>query len=142
MRSKSGEVSWRRHREAAVTPTPTLPLAGGGSPTEPTAPSSHDTTIERLEAAVLKELAIVETMRADLGNEPQRPIDAERTARTLSVLTETVAKLRRLRMAGQPQQDQTYDDMPADIDEFRNELARRIDALVASEPDTRDPESD
>jgi hypothetical protein len=103
---------------------------------------SHDTTVERLEAAVLKELSTVETMRASLGEEPQRPIDAERTARTLSVLTETISKLRRLRMAARPQQEATYDDMPADIDEFRNELTRRIDALVASEPDEKDTEGD
>ncbi len=31
-------------------------------------------------------------------------------------------------------------DMPADIDEFRNELARRIDAFVASRTDEGDAE--
>jgi hypothetical protein len=89
--------------------------------------------IDRLEAAVLKELTTVETMRASLGAEPLRPTDAERTARTLSTLTETLAKLRRLRLGAQPQPDLT-DDIP-DIDAFRLDLARRIDLFVASRTD-------
>jgi hypothetical protein len=118
------------------TPTPTLPLSGGGSPTASLAPDAC--AIDRLEAAVLKELSVVETMRASLGAEPLRPMDAERTARTLSVLTETLGKLRRLRLGSQPQSGPDHDDMPADIDEFRDALARRIDAFVASRADGRD----
>jgi hypothetical protein len=115
-----------------LTPTPTLPLAGGGSPTEFAAyADAPDTSaIDRLEAAVLKELTTVETMRASLGAEPLRPMDAERTARTLSTLTETLAKLRRLRLGARPQSDLT-DDIP-DIDAFRLDLARRIRLFVAS----------
>jgi hypothetical protein len=94
--------------------------------------SLDNATIDRLEAAVLKELAVVERQRAALGPEPLRPFDANIIARTLSSLTETLSKLRRLRLAAQPQPDVTHDDMPADIDEFRNELARRIRAFVAS----------
>jgi hypothetical protein len=112
------------------TPTPTLPLSGGGSPTASVAPDTS--TIDRLEQAVLKELATVETMRASLGSEPLRPMDAERTARTLSTLTETLAKLRRLRLAAQPQTGSPDDDDIPDIDAFRRDLARRIDAFVAS----------
>jgi len=86
--------------------------------------------IDRLEQAVLKELTTVETMRASLGAEPLRPMDAERTARTLSTLTETLAKLRRLRLGARPQSDLT-DDIP-DIDAFRLDLARRIEAFLES----------
>ena len=112
----------------------TEPAALASPDSEPVVPVSLDNaTIARLEAAVLKELATVETMRASLANEPQRPADAAHTARTLASLTDTLSKLRRLRLAAQPQQDNNaHDDMPADIDEFRNELARRIRALVAS----------
>ena len=46
-------------------------------------------------------------MRASLRDEPLRPIDAERTARTLSVLTETLSKLRRLRLGSAPQSGPT-----------------------------------
>ena len=110
-------------------PSPPLaPLAGGG-----------ESALDRLEAAVLKELSTVETMRASLGAEPLRPMDAERTARTLSTLTETLAKLRRLRLAqphsGLSETGICDDDMPADIDEFRREFARRIELFVASRAD-------
>ena len=135
-------------RSEQVHPTPdglrpSDPPPPGEGDTEPVAPASLDNaTIERLEAAVLKELASVETMRASLGAEPRRPADAERTARTLSVLTETLAKLRRMRLAAQPQPDNAHDDMPADIDDFRNELARRIRALVASRTGGGDTDGD
>jgi hypothetical protein len=89
-------------------------------------------TVERLYRAVLEELAAVETLRAQLKREPQSPQDAERTARTLSSLTETLQKLQRLQCATPPSGSNNDDDMPADIDEFRRELARRIEAFVAS----------
>jgi transposase-like protein len=112
---------------------------------EPSAvPAPHDISlIDRLEQAVLRELATVETMRASLANEPLRPMDAERTARTLSVLTETLAKLRRLRLAAAPQAGSDHDDdLPADLDAFRIDLARRIDAFVASRTEPGDAERD
>jgi hypothetical protein len=86
-----------------------------------------------MEAAVLKELATVEAMRAQLGSQPLRPLDAERTARTLNSLTETLAKLKRLRV-GLPAQAVSHedDDVPEDIDEFRFELARRLEAFFKS----------
>jgi hypothetical protein len=55
--------------------------------------SPADDTINRLHRAVLEELGAVEAMRARLKREPQNPADAERTARTLSSLTETLQKL-------------------------------------------------
>jgi hypothetical protein len=116
--------------QAPPTPDPSPPLAslaGGGE-------LADTSTVDRLEAAVLKELAAVELMRANLGSEPLRPLEAQVTARTLSVLTETLAKLRRLRLRSAPQSGPPDhdDDMPADIDAFRLDLARRIDAFVAS----------
>jgi hypothetical protein len=121
-------------------PAPALradpPSPGEGGTARAAASSPHTSALDRLEQAVLKELTIVETMRASLGAEPLRPMDAERTARTLSSLTETFAKLRRLRLALQPPSGlHDDDDMPADIDAFRLDLARRIDAFVASRTD-------
>ena len=101
-------------------------LAAAPAPPDPAA-------LDRIEQAVLAELATVETMRASLDKEPLRPIDAERTARTLSIHTETLAKLRRHRLAAAaPAGTDHDDDVPADIDDFRIELARRIDVFVAS----------
>jgi hypothetical protein len=69
-------------------------------------------------------------MRARMKNTPQSPSDAERTARTLGSLTDTLHKLQRMSCAIPQAAD--YDDMPTDIDAFRIDLARRIDAFVAS----------
>lgn len=88
-------------------------------------------TVERLYRAVREELTAVESLRARLKSEPQGTQDAERTARTLSSLTETLQKLQRLKCAA-PNTGSHDDDLPADIDEFRTELARRIEAFVAS----------
>jgi hypothetical protein len=96
--------------------------------------------IERFESAVIRELSAVERMRASMRDEPLRPVDAERTARTLSVLTETLAKLRRLRLGSAPQPGPDHDDDIPDIDAFRLDLARRIEAFVASQPDDECPE--
>jgi len=92
---------------------------------------------ERLENAVEKELAAVERMRATLRPEPSSPADAERTARTLERLTETLSKVRRLRLPEAAGKDAAAAyDMPKDIDEFRHSLARRIEAFVRSRADT------
>jgi hypothetical protein len=92
--------------------------------------------VARLRRAVLNELTAIESLRDRLKNEPQSRVAAERTARTLSTLTDTLQKLQRLQYAV-PASGSRY-DIPADIDEFRNELARRIEAFVASRTDEGD----
>ena len=89
--------------------------------------------IERIERLVQRELAAEEAVRAQLGPLPRPPADAERAARTLATLTQTLHALQRLRCGLPPDSgSDDNDDMPRDIDEFRRELARRIDASVAS----------
>lgn len=94
---------------------------------------AHGDLVTRLQRAVLNELATVELLRQRLKNEPRAGADAERTARTLSTLTHTLQALQRLQCAV-PNNGSDY-DMPADIDEFRRTLARRIEEMVASRPD-------
>jgi hypothetical protein len=106
-----------KRTRASTHPRPTLSLSPPGA------------TILRLRRAVLEELRAVEAMRAKLK---RNPADAERTARTLSSLTETLQKLQRLQCTLPETELKDDDDMPADIDEFRDELARRINAFVDS----------
>jgi len=103
----------------------------------PALPPPGDTII-RLHRAVLEELSAVEAMRARLKREPQNPVDAERTARTLSSLTETLQKLQRLQCTLPEIELKDDDDMPTDIDEFRNELARRIRVFAESRTERGD----
>jgi hypothetical protein len=104
----------------------------------------------QLEARVLRELAAEEAARAGLGRAPRERAEAEKSARTLSILAQTMQMLRRIRagQAGAAQidsiqshhsdddhSDDDVADLPADLDAFREALAQRIEAFVASQPD-------
>jgi hypothetical protein len=119
--------------ESGAEPKPALPAQPDSAGTE-----SESDLVARLRRAVVNELTAVESLRDRLKNEPQSQIAAERTARTLSTLTDTLQKLQRLQCAV-PTNGPDY-DMPADIDAFRDELARQIEEFVASRDDTADGE--
>jgi hypothetical protein len=126
----------------AAQPDPSA-ASGESGGTEANAPAPPDLSpVDRLERAVLAELATVEAMREQLGRVPAKPSDAARTAQTLAALTSTLQTIQRLR-CGMPAPGNDYDDdMPADIDAFRRELARRIEAFVASQPDDENADGD
>src|SRR5690606_8807677 len=86
-----------------------------------------------LEMLLEREIASEEATRAELGTLPRLAGEAEQCARRLALLTQTLKTLRAI-PAPPPAAawDDGYDDMPADIDAFRNELARRIRAAVVS----------
>jgi hypothetical protein len=109
-----------------VTPSSAQPEDGDHTP-------AQSDLVTRLQRAVLNELATVELPRQRLKTEPRGGADAERTARTLSTLTHTLQTLQRLQCAV-PHNGSDH-DMPADIDEFRRDLARRIEEFVASRTD-------
>jgi transposase-like protein len=103
--------------------------------------TSQQAAIERIERLVEKELEIEEAARAALGTLPRPPADAERAARTLATLTQVLHALARLRGGLSPDvESNDDDDMPRDTDEFRRDLARRIDAWVASRTEPRHAE--
>lgn len=87
---------------------------------------------ERLQGALARVLPAIETTLARL-TAPQHPRDTEQAARTLGVLMRTLRELNTLAGQHAPQRPgDTRDDdpVPEDIDEFRRELARRINAFV------------
>ncbi|NEV77282.1 hypothetical protein DYI24_09530 [Rhodopseudomonas sp. BR0C11] len=89
----------------------------------------------RLELAVAQQLRKVEDLREDAGADPaSRAVEAERIARTLAALTQTLFKVRQLR---DPERalSAADDEMPADADGFRLELARRIETFVGGGTD-------
>jgi hypothetical protein len=110
-----------------ASPDPMLALVPGEAAMSPNIAA-------RLEQAVEKELRKVEALRNEFGNPAHRSIEAERTARTLATLTETLFKVRRLREPGQMGAI-ADDDMPGDLDGFRRALAERMDAFVRSRAD-------
>jgi hypothetical protein len=119
--------------DCVQTPTPILPLAGGG----------NLSAIDRIEQLVLKEIEAEEAERAELGGKQRAATASERCARTLATLTQALQALQRLRAGTLPDHESLHDDdMPRDIDEFRRDLARRIDAFVASRTDAADADGD
>jgi hypothetical protein len=66
------------------------------------------------------------------------------TARAINTLTDAFNKLQRMRAAlsGPIHDNAVSADTPADLDEFRDELARRIRAFVASRAGPRDADGD
>jgi hypothetical protein len=117
-----------------ATPSPTLPLSGGGSEAVPPArPAPTLSPIERIEALVVKELEAEEAVRAALGTRPRPRYDAERCARTLWVLTQTLERLQRLHPKSGSGKHGDDDPVPEDMDAFREELARRIRGFVEGE---------
>jgi len=100
-----------------------------------------DQVQQQLRQAIERELAAIDTILAELGAGEGPSPAAERTARTLASLTRTLKEVNRLHDAAantgiaKAAADNDDDDMPRDIDEFRRELTRRIDAFVASRTD-------
>ena len=129
-------------QEIAATPTPTLALSGGASAEAVAAAAEQEifTDIaQALLAEVQRQIAELNAMRAQ--GKPLAIAERERVARTLAVLTRTLHLLQAMRCGApltESHADNDYDDMPADIDEFRNQLARRIATFMESRPDEGD----
>jgi hypothetical protein len=84
----------------------------------------------RVHDMVARELDAVERVLDVLA--PEGPGDAERAARTLASIARTLRELSLMNDTGEQPEAATADDddSPRDLDEFRRELARRINAFV------------
>ncbi|MEJ2379132.1 MAG: hypothetical protein P8Y53_22160 [Pseudolabrys sp.] len=96
-------------------------------------PDDERTAAERLEALLVQEIAAEEAARAELGTLPRLRTEADGCARRLAVLTQTLKTLRAIPAAAPPAPD---DHAPQNIDEFRETLARRIQAFIAEKVGT------
>jgi hypothetical protein len=69
-----------------------------------------------------------------LARNQQEPSERERDARMLAILVKTLRELSSfdaLDLASAQPGDNDGDDMPQDIDEFRRELTRKVEALIS-----------
>ncbi len=116
---------------------PTAPSQPAEMPAAPAALPPPSEAADRLYRALLQQIDSVEATVARLKRDPHSASQADHAARTLSTLTATLHKL--APMTGHaPQPGYDDDDFPTDIDAFRDELARQIDAFVASRADEAD----
>jgi hypothetical protein len=88
--------------------------------------------VPQLLGAIARLLSAAEAAVAKLAAAPIAPREMERAARALTSFTGTLRELNAVLSRQTPPGRICSCDMPEDIDEFRNELARRIRALVAS----------
>jgi hypothetical protein len=93
-------------------------------------PATGMALIERVTQAVERELSQIEIIVSGHHVKPQQRTEAERRARTLASLARTLSEVRKLRAEEKPKRDDD-DAVPRDLNEFRLELARRLDRLVA-----------
>ncbi|MFL9502477.1 hypothetical protein ACJMQP_20645 [Rhodopseudomonas palustris] len=117
--------------EAEMAP---VPEAAAATPADHASPEAALSLARRLERAVETQLRKVENLREDTTLGGHRAVEAERIARTLAALTQTLFKVRQLR---DPERalSAADDEMPADADGFRLELARRIETFVGGGTD-------
>jgi hypothetical protein len=121
------------------TPDPSPPRAtraGGGETDAVPILDQVRAAIAALHADVAKELADFKAFRASLKGKPLGLLERERVARTMANLSATLHRLQVMlsaapAAAATENSETPYDDMPADLDAFRNELARRIRLFVA-----------
>ncbi|MDC7787588.1 hypothetical protein PQJ75_24420 [Rhodoplanes sp. TEM] len=116
---------WRRPGEPA--PEAEDPAATASAAAEAEPPAVPEDLVERLERAVAREIAVLEASRRVPPRRAGSAADTERVVRSLERLTDTLAKVRRMR---EPAASDPDDDLPRDIDEFRRVLARRIEQIV------------
>jgi hypothetical protein len=124
------ELGWpQRHPYARIAPAP---LKLSAPPPVASAPGGMTPAMlaGRVQDAVERELAAVERILGKLG--PAKLDEVECGARTLATLARTLRELTQLRPAGSSPRGGA-DDEPEirDLDEFRRDLARRLDRLVA-----------
>ncbi len=124
---RADEVAAASVRASAAAPPAAIALP---------APADRAATAARIARVVERQMDAVERVLDVLG--PANQIEAERTARTLA---STARMLREIAAIIQPEQgaapDEADDDpIPRDIDEFRRELARRINALIDARRDS------
>lgn len=94
----------------------------------------NETLIHRVRAAVEREIGAIESVLARVEGAQLRSTDAERAARTLATLVKTlreVAALQRDEKTEEASSDSGEDEF-RDLEDFRAELAERLDRLRRS----------
>ncbi|RAI44101.1 hypothetical protein [Rhodoplanes roseus] len=130
-------------RRGAGRPPPESSAEVPSAPPASDAPEAVEGLVARLEQAVAREISALEASHAGRVRKPEPAADTERIVRSLERLTDTLAKVRRMREPAAATDPD--DDLPRDLDEFRRVLARRIEQLVgrrADEDDAGDPAAD
>jgi hypothetical protein len=106
---------------------------------EPRAPQASNAgdLVERVSRAIERELEGIERIVGGDRVPPSQRTEAERRARTLASLARTLSEVMKLRAITRAAATETAkpaddDTIPRDLDEFRRELSRRLEFMVAA----------
>jgi len=121
---------------ATITPTPApaeQPRAEVIVTADPLSPEQRLAMALRIQRVVEREMDAMERILAVI--QPSDQIEAEQGARTLAGVSRALREIKALTEPDEviPPDDADDDPVPLAIDEFRNELARRINAFVDAE---------
>ena len=93
-----------------------------------------ETLIDRVRAAVEREIVAIEAVLTRVESASLRSADAERAARTLATLVKTLREVAALQRDEKPETEkgEAEADEFRDLEEFRTELAERLDRIRRS----------
>lgn len=95
--------------------------------------AENETLIGRVRAAVEREIVAIEAVLARVEGARLRSTDAERAARTLATLVKTLREVAALQRDEKPENETgAEEDEFRDLEEFRAELAERLDRIRKS----------
>ena len=95
----------------------------------PMAVLDHVSLVDRVRAAVEREIVAIEETLARVEGVRLRSQDAERAARTLATLVRTLREVGRLEKVSGAEEAGQKEDQFRDLDEFRRELSARLDRI-------------
>jgi len=119
----------RRAKRTSTARKQSKPDARPRSDTTRRPVGSREALAVRVQRVVERELDAIDSILSVLGAADST--EAERSARTLASLARALKEVMRLAAPEQATDPDEDDPMPRDLDEFRRELARRIEALAA-----------
>jgi len=93
-------------------------------------PAPLPALLKRVSNAIERELTQIEIIICGTHVHPRHRTEAERRARTLASLARTLREVMLLRDREEKNREDD-DTVPRDLDEFRRQLAQRLDELVA-----------
>ncbi|EKS28704.1 hypothetical protein [Afipia felis] len=93
-------------------------------------PAPLPALLKRVSSAIERELTQIEIIICGTHVHPRHRTEAERRARTLASLARTLREVMLLRDR-EEKNCEDDDTVPRDLDEFRRQLAQRLDELVA-----------
>jgi hypothetical protein len=127
----------------AAAPAVAVVNAAPGAADDSLAPEARTAAnAARIQKIVKRGLDAVERVLDKVG--PADEGGAERSARTLAAVARTLQEMAAITTPdeGAPPDEADDDPVPRDIDEFRNELARRIHALIDAQSDDESEDGD